>query len=110
MARDRGAVSTTVSIDERRAPCLRDDYRDGVEYIARLDDRLRDVIVVLRDGDDVRVLDADASVRVLERYREVRHEATRWRLKLGKPGRLLVVDEALCAEISAYLDTNARPG
>jgi hypothetical protein len=35
----------------------------------------------------------------------VRHEAARWRSKLGGPGRLLVVDEALCAEISAFLDT-----
>jgi len=52
----------------------------------------------------VRVLDTNSSVRVLERYREVRHEAARWRLKLGKPGRLLLVDEQLCAEISAFLD------
>lgn len=29
----------------------------------------------------------------------------RWRLKLGKPGRLLFIDEELCAEIRAFLDT-----
>lgn len=71
---------------------------------APLDDRLRDVVVVLREGDDLRVLDAEASARVLERYREVRREAARWRLTLGKAGRLLVIDEELCAEISAFLD------
>jgi hypothetical protein len=73
--------------------------------ITPLDDRLRDIVVVLRNGDNVRVLNAAASVRVLERYREVRHEAARWRLKLGKQGRLLVVDDELCAEISAFVDT-----
>jgi hypothetical protein len=72
--------------------------------MAPLDDRLRDVVVVLRDGNDVCVLETNASVRVLERYRELRHEAARWRLKLGKPGRLLVIDEGLCAEIRAFLD------
>lgn len=73
---------------------------------APFDDRLRDVVVVLRDGDDVRVLDADASVRVLERYPQVRHEAARWRLKLGKPGRLLLVDAELCDQIRTFLDGN----
>jgi hypothetical protein len=71
---------------------------------APLDDRHQDVVVVHRNGDELRVLDAEASARVLERYREVRQEAARWRLKLGKPGRLLLVDEELCAEISAFLD------
>lgn len=77
---------------------------DALPDRAPLDDRLRDVIVVLHEGENVRVLNADASARVLERFRDVRHEAVRWRLKLGKPGRLLLVDEELCAEISAFLN------
>jgi hypothetical protein len=80
-----------------------------MDYVASLDERLREVVVVLRRSDDVRVLDAEASLRVLKRYRELRHQAARWRLTLGKPGRLFVVDEDLCAEISAYLDAAPKP-
>lgn len=75
---------------------------------APLDSRLRDVVVVLRHGDRVRPLTAAESVRVLERFDQVRHEAARWRLKLGRPGRLLLVDEQLCEEIAVFLQANSE--
>jgi len=50
--------------------------------------------VVLTPADGRRVIDA---------FDTVRHEATKWRLKTGRAGRLLVSEPALVERIERFL-------
>jgi hypothetical protein len=60
-------------------------------------------ISLVVDGESRR-LSAAASRSVIDQFPAVRHQAAKWRLMLGRPGQLLLVDEDLCREISAFLD------
>jgi hypothetical protein len=73
-----------------------------------IDPRLYEVgVSALVDG-DLRRLSTAESRMVIHTFPEVRAEAARWRLKLGRPGRILLIDERLCALVCAFLEDMDR--
>lgn len=58
---------------------------------------------------DGQILTPQQSDLVVEQLPLVRREVTRWRLKLKPPGRLLIIDHELIAEIKQLLAGSVGP-
>jgi hypothetical protein len=69
----------------------------------QIDPRLYEVGVSLAVGNTSRRLTTAESRAVIDEFAAVRAEAAKWRLMLGRPGRILLIDPELCAEISAFV-------
>jgi hypothetical protein len=70
------------------------------------DPRLYETEIALANG---RLLTEAESKRVIDQLETVRHEVARWRLTLQRPGRLLIVDPELSAEIERLLAASDHP-
>jgi hypothetical protein len=69
----------------------------------QFDSRLYEVGVSLAVGTASRRLTTAESRAVIDEFAAVRAEAAKWRLMLGRPGRILLIDKELCAEVSVFL-------
>jgi hypothetical protein len=67
------------------------------------DPRVYDVVVVLKGPGWTRERTAAESRLVIDRDAAVRRTATKWRLMLATPGRLLITDAQLAAELGEFL-------
>jgi hypothetical protein len=72
-----------------------------------VDPRLYEIGVSLAVGTASRRLTAAESRAVIDEFAAVRAEAAKWRLMLGRPGRILLIDKQLCAEIRVFLAAGA---
>jgi hypothetical protein len=72
-----------------------------------VDPRLYEIGVSLAVGNASRRLTAAESRAVIDEFAAVRAEAAKWRLMLGRPGRILLIDPELCAEVSVFLTARA---
>jgi hypothetical protein len=68
-----------------------------------IDRRLYEVGIGVLVAGEARRLTAAESRIVIDTVPDIRAEAGKWRLKLGRPGRILLVDEELCAVVRALL-------
>jgi hypothetical protein len=73
----------------------------------QVDPRLYEVGVSLAVGNASRQLTTAESRVVIDEFAAVRAEAAKWRLTLGRPGRILLIDPELCAEVSVFLTARA---
>jgi hypothetical protein len=73
----------------------------------QVDPRLYEVGVSLAVGNANRQLTTAESRAVIDEFAAVRAEAAKWRLMLGRPGRILLIDQELCAEVSVFLTARA---
>jgi hypothetical protein len=67
------------------------------------DPRVYEVLVALVTDDGTRTLTQKQSCDVIDNFEAVRHEATRFRLMMQRPGRLLIIEPRLIAEIEKFL-------
>jgi hypothetical protein len=87
----------------------RQQKRRGVPRFVngQVDPRLYEVGVSLAVGNANRQLTTAESRAVIDEFAAVRAEAAKWRLMLGRPGRILLIDQELCAEVSVFLTARA---
>lgn len=67
------------------------------------DPRVYEVQVALLADDGTRTLTQEQSREVIDNFEAVRHEATRFRLMMQRPGRLIIIEPRLIAEIDSFL-------
>ena len=70
------------------------------------DPRADEIAIALGvEGDEVRDLTPEESKAVIEAFPDVRSEAMRWRAKMQRPGRLIIVSRGVIEEILSFLAT-----
>lgn len=73
--------------------------------MSNIDPRICRVTIVLVGETEQRTLTSGQTRTVLDRIDEVAREAAKWTLSSARPGRLLLLDQDLVAQVEQLLDS-----